>query len=157
MPHATTWNTVLGLGKQVLWQHGTPERTEPDKGTHFQNNLIDTWIEDHGIEWLYHIPICENQKYSRLLKPTLRAMGGGTFKQWDAHLAKATWAVSTRGSASWASCAQSKLLHSAEEDGVPVMHRKKILGKRIWVIPMSGKDKPIHGLLLPKDLGALGG
>jgi len=28
VPHATTWNTILGLEKQVLWRHGNPERIE---------------------------------------------------------------------------------------------------------------------------------
>ena len=28
VPHATARNTILGLEKQVLWQHGTPERIE---------------------------------------------------------------------------------------------------------------------------------
>ncbi|GAB0207492.1 hypothetical protein GRJ2_003214900 [Grus japonensis] len=35
MPHATAQNTILGLEKQVLWQHGTPERIESDNETHF--------------------------------------------------------------------------------------------------------------------------
>ncbi|KAK4826081.1 hypothetical protein QYF61_005040 [Mycteria americana] len=35
MPHTTAWNTILGLEKQVLWRHGTPERIESDNGTHF--------------------------------------------------------------------------------------------------------------------------
>ncbi|GAB0207774.1 hypothetical protein GRJ2_003243100 [Grus japonensis] len=56
VPHATAQNTILGLEKQVLWRHGTPERIESDNGTHFQNNLIDTWAKEHGIEWVYHIP-----------------------------------------------------------------------------------------------------
>lgn len=45
-----------GPWKASPWQHGTPERTEPDKGTHFQNNLTDTWAEEHGIVWVYHMP-----------------------------------------------------------------------------------------------------
>ncbi len=45
----------LDLAKQVLWQHGTPERTESDNGTHFQNNLLTTWAKEHGIKWVYHI------------------------------------------------------------------------------------------------------
>ncbi|GAB0207255.1 hypothetical protein GRJ2_003191100 [Grus japonensis] len=56
VPHATAQNTILGLEKQVLWRHGTPERIESDNGTHFWNNLIDTWAKEHGIEWVYHIP-----------------------------------------------------------------------------------------------------
>ncbi|GAB0207505.1 protein NYNRIN-like [Grus japonensis] len=47
VPHATARNTILALEKQVLWQHGTPERIVSDK-THFQNNLIDTWAKEHG-------------------------------------------------------------------------------------------------------------
>ncbi|TRZ08624.1 hypothetical protein HGM15179_018485 [Zosterops borbonicus] len=54
--HATARNTILGLEKQVLWRHGTPERIESDNGTHFKNNLIETWAREHGIEWVYHIP-----------------------------------------------------------------------------------------------------
>ncbi|KAK4817076.1 hypothetical protein QYF61_027105 [Mycteria americana] len=96
VPHATARNTILGLEKQVLWQHGTPERIESDNGTHFQNNLIDTWAKEHGIEWVYHIPYHapasgKVERYNGLLKTTLTAMGGGTFKHWDTHLAKATW------------------------------------------------------------------
>ncbi|KAK4807116.1 hypothetical protein QYF61_018457, partial [Mycteria americana] len=52
VPHATARNTILGLEKQVLWRHGTPERIESDNGTHFLNNLIDTWAKEHGIEWV---------------------------------------------------------------------------------------------------------
>ena len=42
VPHATARNTILGLEKQVLWRHGTPERIESDNGTHFKNTLIKT-------------------------------------------------------------------------------------------------------------------
>ncbi|RMC03882.1 hypothetical protein DUI87_19635 [Hirundo rustica rustica] len=56
VPHATARNTILGLEKQVLWRHGTPERIESDNGTHFKNSLINNWAREHGIEWVYHIP-----------------------------------------------------------------------------------------------------
>ncbi|XP_053791146.1 uncharacterized protein K02A2.6-like isoform X1 [Vidua chalybeata] len=56
VPHATARNTILGLEKQILWRHGTPERIESDNGTHFKNSLINTWAREHGIEWVYHIP-----------------------------------------------------------------------------------------------------
>ena len=36
MPHATAQNTTLGLEKQVVWWHGTPERIESDSRTHLQ-------------------------------------------------------------------------------------------------------------------------
>ncbi|RMC07448.1 hypothetical protein DUI87_16920 [Hirundo rustica rustica] len=39
VPHTTAQNTILGLGKQILWRHGTPERTESDNGTHFKKHL----------------------------------------------------------------------------------------------------------------------
>ena len=38
--HQVAGNSILGLGKQVLRQHSTPERIESDHGTHFLNNLI---------------------------------------------------------------------------------------------------------------------
>ncbi|TRZ06973.1 hypothetical protein HGM15179_020132 [Zosterops borbonicus] len=49
-------NIILGLKKQVIWRHGTPERIESDNGTHFKNSLINTWAREHGIEWMHHIP-----------------------------------------------------------------------------------------------------
>ncbi|KAK4806951.1 hypothetical protein QYF61_027318 [Mycteria americana] len=84
VPHGTSRNTILGLEKQVLWRHGTPERIESDKGTHFRNNLIDTWAKEHGIEWVYHIPYHapasgKIERYNGLLKTTLRAMGEDPF------------------------------------------------------------------------------
>ncbi|KAK4806991.1 hypothetical protein QYF61_000320 [Mycteria americana] len=56
----------------------------------------NTWAKEHGIEWVYHIlyhaPASGKiEQYSGMLKTTLRAMGAGTFKYWDIHLAKATW------------------------------------------------------------------
>ncbi|TRZ09232.1 hypothetical protein HGM15179_017874 [Zosterops borbonicus] len=54
--HATARNTILGLEKQVLWRHGTPERIESDNGTHLKINPFKTWAKEHGIEWVYHIP-----------------------------------------------------------------------------------------------------
>ncbi|RMC19448.1 hypothetical protein DUI87_04059 [Hirundo rustica rustica] len=48
VPHATAWNTILGLEKQILWRHDTPERTESDNGTHFKNSLINTWARERG-------------------------------------------------------------------------------------------------------------
>ncbi|KAJ7415469.1 hypothetical protein BTVI_38054 [Pitangus sulphuratus] len=103
MPHATAQNTILGLEKQVLWQHGTLERTESDNGTHFKNSLIDTWAREHSIEWVYHIPYHapaagKAERCNGLLKTTLKALGRGTFKHWELHLAKATWLVNTQGS-----------------------------------------------------------
>ncbi|RMC21680.1 hypothetical protein DUI87_02548 [Hirundo rustica rustica] len=49
MLHITAWNTILGLEKQVLWPHGTPERFESDNETHFKNSLIDTWAREHDM------------------------------------------------------------------------------------------------------------
>ncbi|GAB0203588.1 hypothetical protein GRJ2_002824400 [Grus japonensis] len=136
VPHATARNTILGLAKQVLWRHGTPERIESDNGTHFRNNLIDTWAKEHGVEWVYHIPYHapasgKIERYNGLLKTTLRAMGGGTLKHWDTHLAKATWLVNTRGSANRAGPAQSKFPRPVEGDKVPVVHMKNMLGQII--------------------------
>ncbi|GAB0205097.1 hypothetical protein GRJ2_002975300 [Grus japonensis] len=158
VPHATAQNTILGLEKQVLWRHGTPERTESDNGTHFRNNLIDTWAKEHGIEWVYHIPYHapasgKIERYNALLKTTLRAMGGRTLKHWDTHLAKATWLVNTQGSANRAGPAQSKFPHPVEGDKVPVVRMKNMLGKTVWVIPASGKGKPICGIAFAQGPG----
>ena len=50
--YATARNTILGLKKQVLWQHDTPERIESDNGTHFKNSLVNTWAKDRGTMWI---------------------------------------------------------------------------------------------------------
>ncbi|KAK4819214.1 hypothetical protein QYF61_027044 [Mycteria americana] len=118
----------------------------------------DTWAKEHGTEWVYHIPYHapasgKIKRYNGLLKTALRAMGGGTSKHWDTHLAKATWLVSTRGSANRAGPAQSKLLHTVEGDKVPVVHIKSMLGKTVWVIPALGKGKPIRGIAFAQGPG----
>ncbi|XP_074710644.1 uncharacterized protein LOC141937115 isoform X2 [Strix uralensis] len=156
--HVTARNTILGLEERVLWRHGTPERIESDNGTHFRNNLIDAWAEEHGIEWVYHIPYHapasgKIERYNGLLKTTLRAMGGGTFKHWDTHLTEATWLVNTRGSANRAGPAQSKLPHAVDGDKVPVMRMRDLLGKMVWVSPAPGKGKPIHGIVFAQGPG----
>ncbi|XP_071886669.1 uncharacterized protein [Anas platyrhynchos] len=158
VPHATARNTTLGLEKQVLWRHGTPERIESDNGTHFRNNLIDTWAKEHGIEWVYHISYHapasgKVERYNGLLKTTLKAMGTGTFKNWDTHLAKATWLVNTRGSTNRAGPAQSNLLRTVDGDKVPVVHVRNMLGKTVWATPASGKGKPIRGIAFAQGPG----
>ena len=85
------------------------------------------------------------ERCNGLLKTTLRAMGCGTFKHWDAHLAKATWLFNTRVSVNRAGPAQSEPLCTVEGDKVPVVHVKNMLGKTVWVIPASNKGKPIRG------------
>jgi len=48
---------------------------------------------------LYHAPASGKiERYNGLLKTMLKAMGGTTFKNWEKHLAEATWLVNTRGS-----------------------------------------------------------
>ncbi|RMC05648.1 hypothetical protein DUI87_17733 [Hirundo rustica rustica] len=103
VPHATAWNTILGLEKQILWRHGTPEKIESDNGTHFKNSLINTWAREHGIEWVHHIPYHapaagKVERCNGLFNATLKAMGGGTFKNWEINLAKATWLVNPQSS-----------------------------------------------------------
>ncbi|RMC09641.1 hypothetical protein DUI87_13427 [Hirundo rustica rustica] len=164
VPHATAWNTILGLEKQVLWRHGTPERIESDNGTHFKNSLINTWAREHSIEWIYHIPYHapaaeKVEQRNGLLKTTLKVLGGGTVKNWEVNLAKATWMVNTRGSISRAGPAQSEPLHTVDGDKDPVVHMKGILGKTVWINPTSGKGRPIRGIVFAqgKDLVPLGG
>ncbi|KAK4805326.1 hypothetical protein QYF61_018189 [Mycteria americana] len=160
VPHATARNTLLGLEKQVLWRHGTPERIESDNGTHFRSNLIDTWANDHGIEWVYHIPYHapasgKIERYNGLLKTTLRAMGGGTFKHWDTHLAKATWLVNTRGSANRAGPAQSKLLCTVEGDKIPEDGSSFMSGgKRCAGYAIVTRDHVLEAKSLPYNMSA---
>ncbi|RMB97312.1 hypothetical protein DUI87_26208 [Hirundo rustica rustica] len=159
VPHATARNTILGLQKQVLWRHGTPERIESDNGTHFKNGLINTWAREHGIEWIYHIPYHapaagKVERCNGLLKTTLKALSGGTFKNWELNLAKATWMVNTRGSINRAGPAQSEPLHTVDGDKVPVVHMKGVLGKTVWINPTSSKGRPIRGIVFAQGPGS---
>ncbi|KAJ7418416.1 hypothetical protein WISP_59219 [Willisornis vidua] len=152
VPHATAQNTILGLVKQVLWRHGIPEQIESDNGTHFKNSLVTTWAREHGIEWVYHIPYHapaagKVEGCNGLLKTTSKVLGGGTFKHWDQHLAKATWLVNTRGSVNQAGPAQPESLHTVDGGKVPVIHLRGMLGKTVWIKPASSKGKPIYGIV----------
>ncbi|RMC20012.1 hypothetical protein DUI87_00858 [Hirundo rustica rustica] len=161
VPHATARNTILGLEKQILWRHGTPERIESDNGTHFKNSLINTWAREHGIEWVYHIPYHapaagKVERCNGLLKTTLKALGGGTFKNWEINLAKATWLVNTRGSTNQVGPAQSEPLRTRDGDKVPVVHMRRMLGKLFGLILPPAKTIPLLGLFLLRDLAAHG-
>ena len=85
----------------------------------------------------------------------LKAMGGGTFKHWEKHLAEATWLVNTRGSINRDGPASS--LHTVDGDKVPVIHVKNMLGKAVWVLPALGRADLSVELFLPRDLAPLGG
>ena len=156
--HATARNTILGLERQILWRHGTPERIESDNGTHFRNNVISSWAKKHGIEWVYHIPYHPQasgkiERYNGLLKTMLRALGNGAWKHWDTNLAEATWLINTRGSANRPGPAQTKPLHTVGGDKVPVVHMGKWLGKAVWIAPPMGKGKPISGIVFAQGPG----
>jgi len=115
-----------------LWRHDTPERVESDNRTHFRNSLTDTWVKEHGVEWVYHIPYHapatgKIEWCNGLLKITLRAMGGETFKHWDTHLTKVTWLVNTRASTNRADPAQSKPQRPVEGDKVHIVHKQNTL------------------------------
>ncbi|RMC19355.1 hypothetical protein DUI87_03964 [Hirundo rustica rustica] len=158
VPHATAQNTILGLETQVLWRHGTPEGTESDNGTHFKNSLINTWAREHGIEWVYHIPYHapaagKVERHNALLKTQLKALRGGSFKNWEQHLAKATWLVNTRGSTNRAGPAQAEPLHTTDGDKVPVVHARGLLGKTVWIKSASSTDKPICGVVFAQGPG----
>uniref|UniRef100_A0A8B9VM15 ribonuclease H n=1 Tax=Anas zonorhyncha TaxID=75864 RepID=A0A8B9VM15_9AVES len=156
--HATARNTILGLERQVLWRHGTPERIESDNGSHFRNNLITSWAKRHGIEWVYHIPYHPQasgkvERYNGLLKTMLRALGAGTWKHWDINLPEATWLVNNRGSESRPGPAKTKPLHTVGEAKVPVVHVGKWMGKAVWVAPAMGKGKPTRGIVFAQGPG----
>lgn len=82
--HATARNIILGLEKQVLWRHGTPEKIESDK-THFKNNLINTSAREHSVEWVcnifhYAAPTRKVERCKELLKTTLKLLDRGASK-----------------------------------------------------------------------------
>ncbi|RMC17921.1 hypothetical protein DUI87_05590 [Hirundo rustica rustica] len=158
VPHATARNTILGLEKQILWSHSTPEKMESGNWTHFKNSPINSWAREHGIEWVYHSPYHapaagKVERCNGLLKTTLKAWGGGTFKNWEINLAKATWLVNTRGSTNQAGPAQSEPLRTRDGDKVPVVHMRGMLGKTVWINSASSKDNPAHGVVFAQGPG----
>ncbi|KAJ7413992.1 hypothetical protein WISP_87165 [Willisornis vidua] len=139
VPHATARNTKKKqTKKQVLWRHSTPEGIESDKDTHFKNGLIETWA---------------GERCNGLLKTTFKAWGGGTFKHWELHLAKATWLANTQGSISQAGPSQSELLNTVDGDKVSVVHMRGMLGKTVWISPTSSNGKPIRGIAFAQGRG----
>lgn len=85
--------------------------------------------------------------YKAPLKFTLKAMGGGTFKHWDLHLAKPTWLLNTQGSTEQAGSAHSKPPCTVEGDKIPMVHIENVLGKTVWISLASSKGKPICGIV----------
>ena len=69
-------------------------------------------------------------------------------------MAEATWLVSARGSISQDGPAQSSSLRTVEGDKVPVVHVKSMLGKAAWVLPASGKGKPLCGTVFAQRPGS---
>lgn len=59
------------------------------------------------------------------------------------------------GSVNRAGLAQSNLLHTVEGNKVSVAHIKNILGKTVWVIPTSGKGKPLCGIAFGQGPGCM--
>jgi len=80
-------------------------------------------------------------------------MRGGTFKNWDTHLSKATWLVNTRGSTKQAGPAQSKLPHPVEGDKVPIVYMWNLLGKTVGVCPALDEGKPVYGIAFAQGPG----
>lgn len=135
---------ILVLKSRSFGNHGTPERTELDNGTHFQNNQMTAWANEYSIEWVCHIS-CHApasgkiEQYNELFKTTLRTVDPGTLKHWDTQLVK------TQGSANGAGHAKSKPLYTIEGDKVLVVHIRNVLSKTGWVTLALGKGMPIHG------------
>lgn len=114
----------LGLEKQVLWQHGTPERIEWD------NSLVDIWAREYRIECgciiflNMHQPLEKLNSIMDYWQPyILNVMDGGTIRYWYLRVAKASWLVNAWGSTSPAGPSQSKPPHSVERDKVPMRDR----------------------------------
>ena len=50
--------------------------------------------------------------------------------------------------------AQSSSLPTIEGDEDPVVHVKSMLGKAVWVLPASGKDRPLCGTVFAQGPGS---
>lgn len=87
------------------------------------------------------------EQYNGLVKTILKAIGGGTFKHWDLHLAKATWLINTRQSINQAGPTQSKHPCAYEE----------CVREEFGLVLPQGKTNPFMGLFLLKDSSSLVG
>lgn len=161
VPRATTRNTVLGLGKQVLWRHSTRELSRT-------SGLVSN--QPHGLlgprpwHWvgMSHPPSHTNLWGDPTVQWAVKDYtesrgGGGTFERWDTPLAKATGFVITRGSANGAGPARSELPPAAGGDNVPTVHTETPLGKTVWVSPATGKGEPIRGIAFAQGPGGTWG
>lgn len=129
-PGTTAQNTILGLEKQVLQQHGTPEGTESDNISKLVSQT-DTRARMHKTEGVYPIPYHvpapgKIEQYNRLLETTLKAVCDGAFKHWNPHLQRPPGLVNTRGFTNRAGPAQCKPPRTVEGDEVSVVHLRNI-------------------------------
>ena len=62
--------------------------------------------------------------------------------------------VSTRESINRDGPTQSSSLHTVEGDKAPVVHVKSMMGKAVWVLPASGKGKPLRGTVFAQRPGS---
>ncbi|XP_064007003.1 SEC14-like protein 1 isoform X2 [Pogoniulus pusillus] len=131
VPHATAWNTILGLGKQscgdAAAQKGLSQRMELILET-----ASDVLATERGIECMYRISYYAPadgrvERCNSLLKTTLKAVEGGSLTNWNAHIAEASWLVNTRGYTNRAGPAQSKL-PGAVKDKLDADYIKRYLG-----------------------------
>lgn len=160
--HATTWNTLLGPERQALRRNDTKKRIVRHWDSFLKQHYRHLGHTECGTEWVQHIPCHEpaskeTKEYNALLNTTLRAVGGGTFKHWDTHLGKATSLVNSRASANPAGPAQTKLLCTVEGSRIAVLHIKICWEKQSGLFLPQAKANLSMGLLLFKDLCALGG
>ncbi len=82
----------------------------------------------------------------------MKAMGDGAFKNWEKHLAEATWLVNTRGSIRRDGSVSS--LYTLKGDEVPVVRVKNMWGKVVWVLPVSGNGQPLRGTVFAQGPGS---
>lgn len=102
VPHSTTQNSFVPW-KASLMLTWYPRKNWVRQWDSFSKQLhgdmgqsVCHWFGSHIS---YHTAASgEIKLYNGLLKSTLRVMGGGIFKHWSTHLAKASWLVNTRAS-----------------------------------------------------------
>ncbi|RMB92835.1 hypothetical protein DUI87_30729 [Hirundo rustica rustica] len=78
-----------------------------------------------------HVPKSwANEEHQNNEQTTLKALSGGTFKNWEVNLAKATWMVNTQGSIIRAGPTQSAHLHTVDGEKMAKKMWKETVNKR---------------------------
>ena len=100
VPEATAEQTVRFIYEDIICRHGCPGKIITDRGTHFNNHLLQTLIQkfqiNHNMSTPYH-PQTNGlvERFNRTLKEALAKTAANNLDEWDKMIAPVLFAYRT--------------------------------------------------------------